>query len=260
MFEILKYEWTEIFRSKWTYVYALMLGSLSLGLFLLAGSAMKAIVSLLNLVMVVVPLVSMLIAIVYLHSSRPFVELLLCQPLKRWLVFSGAYLGVSLPLCLLFVLGIGLPFCFYGVGTGNGAASLLALLLSGLFLTLIFTGLAFLIAVAIEDKLKSFVLCLLLWLYLIVVHDGVILLLVTWFSDYPIERAAMILSLLNPISMARILILLNLDIAVLMGLTGTLVQNFLGSAAGVIVSLVSLLVWLICPLTAGMYLFQRKDF
>lgn len=260
MLEILKYELSDIVRSKWIVAYALMFFGVSFGLYLLGGNSAKSIVSLLNIVLLVVPLFSMLFGIVYLHNLRSFLELLLSQPVERRSVYLGSYLGVSLPLTLALVLGLGLSFAFYGQDMAHEAGSALALMLSGVLLTFVFTALAFLISTIVKDQVKGFATCLLLWLYMAVIHDGAMLLLISWFSEYPVENAAMILGVLNPVGMARILILLNLDISALMGLTGTLFHNFVGSQAGMSIAIASLIMWIISPLAFGLMCFQRKDF
>jgi Cu-processing system permease protein len=68
------------------------------------------------------------------------------------------------------------------------------------------------------------------------------------------------LSLLNPIDLGRILLLLNLDAAALMGFTGAVFQKFFGSGSGQLMSVAAMLTWLAVPVLVGRRVFLRKNF
>jgi Cu-processing system permease protein len=79
------------------------------------------------------------------------------------------------------------------------------------------------------------------------------------FSDYPLDKVTLALVSLNPIDLARIIILLKLDLSALMGYTGAFYKNFFGSSLGVIYSVLFLFVWTLAPLLLAMRKFVRKD-
>jgi Cu-processing system permease protein len=101
---------------------------------------------------------------------------------------------------------------------------------------------------------------LLLWLAFAVLYDAAILLAVTLLSEYPLERPLLLLVLLNPVDLARVLLLLKLDVAALMGYTGATLQRFFGNATGLLVTGVALVFWTLGPLLLGSRMFVRKDF
>ena len=68
------------------------------------------------------------------------------------------------------------------------------------------------------------------------------------------------MTILNPIDLARILILFQLDVSAMMGYTGALLQKFLGSGLGSVVILSSLFFWIVIPFFALMKLAKKKDF
>ncbi len=258
--KILKYELHDIFRSKWMIVYGLFFLTLTYALFQFAGSQAKVILSLMNVVFIMVPLVSVIFGTMYLYQSREFIELLLCQPIRRRSIFLGMYAGLAFPLSVCFVAGVGIPFVFYGFRNSHDFFKFLVLMSSGIFLTLIFTSLAFLISTRQEDKTRGFGLSLLMWFFFSVIYDGVVLLLVYAFSDYPIEYPVIVLSLLNPIDLTRIFLLLRIDISALLGYTGAVFHNFFGSGTGMAVSLASLSLWTVVPWALGLKYFIKKDF
>jgi Cu-processing system permease protein len=132
-------------------------------------------------------------------------------------------------------------------------------MVSGCLLTLSFVSLAFLTSTVTRDKAKGIGLALMLWFYFSIIFDGLVLLFLYTFADYPLEKAMIVLTALNPIDLARILILLQLDISALMGYTGALYQQFFGSGAGIVFSLLMQSVWIIVPLFFALRIFKKKD-
>ena len=111
-----------------------------------------------------------------------------------------------------------------------------------------------------EDRVKGFGASILLWLYMTLIYDGIILFIVVYFRDYPLEQPVLILSLLNPVDIARIFVILKLDIAALLGYTGAIFQKFFDTYLGLSVSLAVMLLWTVIPLFLGLWRFNRKDF
>ena len=69
----------------------------------------------------------------------------------------------------------------------------------------------------------------------------------------------MFLSMLNPIDLARILILLKLDVSALMGYTGALFRLFYGNEYGQSISFLVLILWFLIPLILSLKKFKNKD-
>jgi Cu-processing system permease protein len=258
--KVLKHEIANLRRSPWLLGYTVLLLLLTDALLRFGGGGPRAIVSLLNIVLIFVPLVSLILGTIYLYGAREFIELLLAQPIQRGALFLGLYGGLALPLAGAFLIGVGCPFAWNQGGEGDLAGPLAILLLTGVLLTLAFTALAFLISLVLEDRAKGLGLAMLFWLAATALYDALLVLVVTLFGDYPLERPLIGLTLLNPIDLARILLLLRLDTAALMGYTGAVFERFFGSAAGVAIAGGALLIWTALPLMVGMVRFRTKDF
>jgi Cu-processing system permease protein len=138
--------------------------------------------------------------------------------------------------------------------------SLVVLLGTGVLLTAAFTALAFLIALRFEDKARGFGVALLVWLGCAVVYDGLVLLAATLLADYPLETPLLVLTLLNPLDLGRVLLLLDFDVAALMGYTGAVFRRFLGTTLGLTVASAALMAWTVGPLVLGVRRFRRRDF
>ena len=258
---IISYQWKDLFRDKWLIGYALIYLILTDALIRFGGGGPKALLSLSNIMLLFVPLVSLIYGVLYLYQSREFVELLLAQPLDRRSLFAGLFGGLAIPLCAAFVLGAGLPLFYTGVWVQTGVNTLLTVFGLGVALSLIFVGLGFLFGLRyFEERVKGFGFALVSWLFLAVLYDGLILLFVSTFSAYPLEKAMIGLSIINPIDLARIGVLLKFDISALMGYTGAVFNQFFGSSLGLIVALGCILIWIAVPAWSGLRLFGKKDF
>jgi Cu-processing system permease protein len=247
-------------RSRWSYIYFTFYLLLGIILLFLNNDLSKAVITLMNIIIVLVPLIGTIFGVMYYYNSKEFTELLLAQPLKRSTIFLGQYLGVALSLCMSLILGLGLPFVFYGLFNSNAIWDFSLLLITGAFLTLIFTALAFNIALSNENKIKGFGYAILLWLFLAIIYDGIFLMSLILFEDYPLDKLSLVGTMLNPIDLSRTLILLKLDISALLGYTGAVFKQFFGTNYGLVVSIVMLTTWVILPVLRIVYKSKRKDF
>lgn len=254
MTRIVKYVFLDILRTRFILVYTLFLLVSTVALFQLDADSSKVILSLMNIALMVVPLVSVVFTTIHFYNSYEFIELMLAQPVNRKVIFLGEYFAVAMSLCFAFTAGIGIPMVFYGAGAQG-----FTLLYSGIMLTLVFVSLAFLSAVLTRDKAKAIGVALLFWFYFSLIYDGILLWVIYSFSDYPLEKVTLALVGLNPIDLARILILLKLDISALMGYTGAFYKEFFGSNVGLIFSTALLGIWVITPVGFALRIFKRKD-
>ncbi|MCM8569313.1 ABC transporter permease [Gramella jeungdoensis] len=260
MFKILKYSFYDLMRSRWSYVYFLFYLLLGLVLLFLNNDLSKAVITLMNVIIILVPLIGTIFGVMYYYNSKEFTELLLAQPVKRSSIFLGQYFGVALSLALSLVIGLGLPFIFYGIFNSDAIGNFSLLLITGAFLTMIFTALAFVIALTNDNKIKGFGYAILLWLFLAVIYDGIFLMSLVLFEDYPLDKFSLIATMLNPIDLSRVLILLKMDISALLGYTGAVFQKFFGTNQGIILSSVMLILWVSIPLYLIRRISNKKDF
>ena len=247
-------------RSRWSYVYFFFYLVLGFVLFFLNSDVTKAVITLMNVIIVLTPLIGTIFGVMYFYSSREFTELLLAQPLKRKTIFAGQYLGVSLSLSMSLVVGVGIPFVIYGIFGSAAIWDFSTLLLVGAFLTFIFVALSFNLALAFKDRIKGFGFSILMWLFMAVIYDGLFLLSMMIFDDYPLDKLALGATLFNPIDLSRILILLKLDISALLGYTGAVFKNFFGTGLGLLLSLIMLSVWVLIPGALMLRQAEKKDF
>ena len=260
MLKILKYSFYDLMRSRWSYVYLGFYFLLGMVLLFLNNDLSKAVITLMNVIIVLVPLIGTIFGVMYYYNSKEFTELLLAQPLKRSSIFLGQYFGVALSLAMSLIIGLGIPFAAYGLFQSNVIWDFSLLLFTGAVLTFIFTALAFNIALSNENKIKGFGYAILLWLFLAVIYDGLFLMTLVIFEEYPLDKLSLVGSLLNPIDLSRTLILLKLDISALLGYTGAIFKKFFGTNFGFIISTIVLCVWVILPMLRIVRKSKKKDF
>jgi Cu-processing system permease protein len=258
--KVARYQLQDVMRSRWILFYGIFFLLLTDALFRFGGAGERVLLSLLNVVLIAIPLVSVVLGAMYLYASREFTELLLSHPVRRRSLYHGLFLGLVLPLCGAFVLGTLLPFWAHGGVATGGWGPILLLLGTGVLLTLVFASLSFVVALATEDRIKGLGLCLGLWILFAVIFDGMVLLAIYLLGDFPMEGPVIALSMLNPIDLGRILLLLNFDLSALMGFTGAVFRQFFGSLQGQVVTVGALLLWGIVPFLVGLRIFARKNF
>jgi len=257
--KIIKYELRNVLRSRSLIAYTLFFLGVTDVLLRFGGGA-RAALSLMNIVLLLIPLVSIVFGTIYLYNAREFTELLLAQPVHRRQLFTGQYLGLAMPLAAAFLTGLGIAVALHAGEDAGYLGTLIVVASCGVVLTFIFAAFAALIAARIDDKVKGIGVAIGLWLACTVLYDGLVILGMMTFSDYPLERPALGLMIANPIDLARVLILMRLDVSALMGYTGAVFEKFFGSAGGTALASLALVLWTGVPLLLGARRFQRKDF
>ena len=246
MMKLSRYVLYDILRSKIVIAYTLFLFVVSVSMFQMEEDSSKAMLSLMNIILV--------FTTIHYYNSYEFIELMLSQPLSRKRILLSEFAGISLSLLSAFFIGVGIPVLLYAASDTG-----MAILFTGAALTLVFTSIAFYASVTARDKAKGIGSALLLWFYFTLIYDGIVLLILFSFSDYPLEKFTLLISALNPIDLGRIFIMLKMDVSALMGYTGALYKDFFGSGTGLLFTIGIMTLWIIIPLWLAVRKFKKKD-
>jgi len=244
----------DILKNRVVLAYTLLLAVLSWSVFSLEDDSNKGVLTLLNIVLLTTPLVSIIFTTIYLYNSAEFIELLLSQPIRRSKIWTGLFLGLFVSLALSFIIGAGIPILLFVPGHVA-----LILLVMGVLITAVFVALGFLCGIISRDKARGIGISILLWLFFALLFDGLVLFLLFQFSDYPIEKAMVGVAALNPIDLARIFIILQLDVSAMLGYTGAIFKDFFGTGVGTAIGFALLCLWVILPYLLSRRMFIRKD-
>jgi len=259
MLKILRYELRDVMRSRALLMYGGFFLAATWLLFQFSSDSSKALLSLANVTLLIVPLVSIILGTMFVYDAREFSELLLAHPVNRRQLFGGLYLGLAVPLAAIYAVAVAIPVMVVGV-PGEQVGTVVQLLLATVYLTCIFTAIAFAIALRVEDRVRGIGTALVTWLGLAVVYDALVLLGANALYAWPLERPLLAVILLNPVDLARVVLMLNFDVSALMGYTGAVFRDFFGGSTGLLVAVGALTVWVAVPLRLGSRLLERKDF
>ena len=254
MNRIIKFVILDILKNKIVLAYTLLLAVLSWSVFALEDNSSKGLLTLLNVILLIVPLVALIFSTIYLYNSSEFIELLLSQPVQRKRIWRSLFVGLSASLLFSFLVGTGIPLLIYAP-----LPVALMMVLMGSALSMVFVAIAFLSSIFTRDKAKGIGIAILLWLFFALLFDGLVLFILFQFSDYPVEKLMVVVSALNPIDLARILILLHLDVSAMMGYTGAIFKDFFGSSFGMLITFCTLLIWMMFPFWLSLSRFIKKD-
>ncbi|QCX53818.1 ABC transporter permease subunit [Elizabethkingia sp. JS20170427COW] len=244
----------DILKNKIVAFYTILLFIISWSVLGMDSNYTKATLSLLNVVLLVIPLVSVIFSTIYVYNSGQFIELLLSQPIPRRKIWFNIFLGLSTALSLAFLVGCGVPVLLYSsISTG------FSLLVIGVLLSVVFSAIAMLSAISSRDKAKGIGISIFIWMLFSIIYDGILLMLSFQFSDYPIEKYIAFAAALNPIDLSRIFVLLQLDISAMLGYTGAIFQDIFGSVLGMAISVLVLLFWILVPFIISLAKFNKKD-
>ncbi len=254
MIRILKYVALDILKNKIVVAYAVLLALFSWSAFSLEDNPAKGVLTVLNIILLTVPLVSVLFSTIYVYNSNEFIELLVSHPVKRSMIWKALFTGLSLSLSLAFLIGAGVPILLFAE-----TPTALIMIASGVLLSIVFVAVAFLCSILTRDKAKGIGVSIMLWLYFALLFDALVLFLFFQFAEYPIEKAVVFLSALSPVDLCRILILLRLDVSAMMGYTGAVFKDYFGTDWGLILSFALLILWAAIPFLISLRKFRKKD-
>ena len=251
---LVKYVLYDILQNRILLAYTAFLLLASLGMFQLNDDPTKALVSLLNIVLIVTPLVGLVFSTIYYYNAYEFIELLASQPVKRSVLLWSEFIGLSVALSTAAIVGIGIPVLCYAPG-----ATGLTFLGVSVALSTVFAALALLASVLTRDKAKGIGLALWLWFFFSFLYDAFVLFLMFSFADYPFEKAMLLLTCLHPLALSRVLLSLKTPSGPVPVHTGAVFQEWLGSGWGIFAAGAMLVAWISVPLWLVLKAFRNKD-
>ena len=178
MGRITKFIILDILKNRIVVLYTVLLGVLGWSAFALEDNPSKGMLTLLNIILLTVPLVAVIFSTIYIYNSSEFVELLLSQPVRRRTIWKSLFMGLGISMGLAFLIGPGIPILVY-----SPTAAGIMMISVGLLISVVFVALAFLSSILTRDKAKGIGISIMLWLFFSLLFDGLLLFLVFQFFD-----------------------------------------------------------------------------
>ena len=255
-------------RNRWVALAILLLGGLALALALLgtapAGtsgvdSLTATSVSLASLSIYLLPLIALLLAhdAIAGEQERGTLLLLLTYPMPRWQLIAGKFLGHSLVLALAVVVGYGIAATVLWGGSATGLGIFARMLGSSLLLAMAFLAIGYAISAWCTETSAAAGLALAAWLVLVLLYDlGLLAVLVADESGLIGQQTLPALLLANPADSYRLYNLVSLpDTAMLTGMAGVMEKLALPA----VLPLITLILWIVAPLSLAAWLLQRRS-
>ena len=268
IFTLAQKEMRDALRNRWFVLYAIAFAGLSLALAWMALSGAgqyglagfgRTSASMVNLVLLIVPLMGLTLGALSLAGERESGSLLylMAQPISQAELLLGKFWGLSLALVAALSLGFGGTAVFIALnGGGAEVTTYLVLLLLSCLLALGSLSLGFLLSAMVQKGSTAVGLALFLWLLLVFFGDlgvmGTALAL-----QFNVQQLLAI-ALINPLQIFKIAAILdirnNLEV---LGPAGIYAFRTYGNQLlPLLIGL--LLVWVIVPFVIANYLFQKR--
>jgi Cu-processing system permease protein len=248
-------------RSRWLPLFAVVFAVLALlvasaGYVLSGGYGVqdfaRTAASLVQLVMLLVPLTALSFGTLTLVSERGAAELLFAQPVRRSAILFGRYLGILAALSAAQAIGFGLSgLVVHGQAGSDGADGFLIVVAMSLTLTAVFLSIAALIAASAQSSRRARVLAiaLVVWFVAVVLYDVAVLGAASLLRSGTASRVVMTATLINPVDIARTLALMGVEGSAAFGAASLALLRFAGGTATLAaLGLASLAFWTIAPL------------
>lgn len=258
-------------RSRWTQIFAVAFAAISLAVaasgYVLSGGGgvqdfARTAASLVQLILLLVPLVSLITGVLALAPERGSAELLFSQPVSRQAILFGKLLGLFAALAAAQAIGLGAAGLVIFWRSGQiGLAGYALLFLASLVLTAIFLGLAALLASGgTGRRARALALALIVWFAAVVLFDIAALGIASLLPSGAASRLLILAVLANPIGAVRTGALLGIQGTTAFGAASLAFLRFTHGPAGAAALLaISLAVWTVVPPLAAARRLAKAD-
>jgi Cu-processing system permease protein len=259
-------------RSRWTQTFAAVFAALALAVafsgYVLSGGHgaqdfARTAASLVQLVLLLVPLTALVGGVLAFVPEPGAAELLFSQPLPRQTVLLGRLLGLLAALLLAQAIGFGAAGAVVMEQSGGeGAAGFVMLGIGSAILTAVFLGLAALLASGGQAtrRARALALALVVWFAAVILFDVVALGAASLLPSGDASRLLITAVLVNPVDAVRTGALLGTEGTTAFGSASLAFFRFTGGTLGAGLLLGgSLLVWMVLPVLGAAWRLRRAD-
>jgi len=259
-------------RSRWTQIFAGVFALLACGVagagYVISGGHgvqdfSRTSASLVHLVVLVVPLISLMLGVLSLSLERGAAEVVFALPVSRRTILAGRLLGLFAALALAQSFGFGLAgLLVYSQVGAEGVSDFLVVFAASLVATAIFLALSALLAADAfgRRRTKALAIGLVVWLVGEVFIDLAALALASMLSSGAASRVLILASLVNPIGALRTGALLLVEGTGAFGAASLALLRFTHGPWGA-VALISLSIaaWIALPALLAVRRLERAD-
>jgi len=258
-------------RNRWIAAAIVLLAALAIVLSLMGSAPTGSVkvstlaitvINLASLSVYLIPLIALMLSFDALvgEFERGTMLLLLTYPVTRWQVIMGKFVGHVMILFFAIFAGYGSAFFFMVIiadGSIDGWQTYFMMMTSSLLLGAVFIALGYFVSVLVKERATAIGSAIGLWLIFVVLYDLVLFGVLLLDKQQVIgQKLFSILMLISPTDSYRILNLSMFDgVSQSAGIAG-LASNT-GINSGLLFGVI--LMWIIIPLLATLYIFQQRE-
>ncbi len=265
-------EWILAVRSRQLLIFAIVFGALALavassGYVLTGGTGLqdfsRTAASLVELVLLVVPLAALVVGVSALTPDAGASQLLYSQPVARRTILTGKLLGLFAALVTAQAMGFGASGLVLFSRTGaSGVGSFVGVMGAGAALTAVFLALAAAVAggATSRGRARALAVSLVIWLVSVAMFDVAALGVSSWLPSGAAARVLMTAAIVNPVGAVRTGVMLALDGTAAFGAASLAFLRFTHGASGAALWLAgSVVLWMIVPFAVAAFRLKRAD-
>lgn len=259
-------------RSRFTQIFAAVFAVLALGVagsgYILSGGHgvqdfSRTAASLVQLVVLLVPLTALLVGVLSLAPERGASELLFSQPVSRRTILLGKLLGLFTALCAAQALGFGAAGAvIFSHAGGEGLEGFFLLVLGSGVLTAVFLGLAAVLSAGAvgRRRTRALALAVVVWFVAVLLFDLLALGLASLLPSGAASRVLILTVLVDPADAVRTGTLLAIEGTSAFGSGSLALLRFTRGplGAGLLIA-ASLLLWITVPVLVASRRLSRSD-
>jgi Cu-processing system permease protein len=258
-------------RSRWLQLFAVVFAALALAVasagYILSGGYglqdfARTAASLVQLVLLIVPLTALCFGALALTPERGSAELLFAQPVSRTQILVGRYVGLFAALAAAQAIGFGLAgLVLHGQSGDTGLGAFTAVVMTSLALTAVFLSIAAMLAQAHgARRARVLAMALVVWFVAVVLYDVAVLGVASLLRSGTASRLLITAVLVNPADAARTVALMAVEGTAAFGAASLALLRFTGGAGNAIMlASTSLVLWTAVPLLLAARRLARAD-
>jgi len=259
-------------RSRWTQTFAVVFAALAIAVatsgYVLSGGSgtqdfSRTAASLLELVLLLVPLTALVFGVMALTPDPGAAQLLYSQPVPRTTVLFGQIAGLCSALLAAQAVGFGAAglLIFQRAGS-DGVFGFLGVVAGSFVLTVVFLAIAAAVTAGSTSLRRAhhLAVALVIWFVAVVLFDVAALGTASLLRSGAASRLLMIAAILNPVDAVRTGTLLTVEGTTAFGSASLAFLRMTGGTTGAALTLVtSLVAWTALPLAVAAVRVRRAD-
>lgn len=259
-------------RSRWTQTFAVVFALLAFavaasGYVLSGGSGLqdfsRTAASLVELVLLLVPLTALIFGVMSLTPDAGAAELLYSQPVSRPVILIGKLAGLCLALVASQAVGFGAAgLLLFWRGGANGVMAFIGVVAGSFALTAVFLSIAAALTAGATSVRRAhhLAVALVIWFVAIVLFDVAALGVASLLRSGTASRLLMIAVIVNPVDAVRTGTLLAVEGTTAFGAASLAFFRMTGGTLGAGLFLAaSVLTWILVPLAVAVFRVRRAD-